>query len=101
MPSTSPNFAMVPYMGREAHRVIALTSRTRDAPHTMSNIRMALCRYFDRVLGALGAAGGAVGAGFAVALEAPSQSQASASRERTGETLPRLNSASCGASWWS
>src|SRR6266481_5280797 len=53
-----------------------------------------LSHHFDL---ALGWAGLAAGAGFSVALDAPSQSQASARRDRTLETLPRLNKASYGA----
>ena len=53
--------------------------------------------YFDRAFGLGEAAGAAAfGAGSLVALAALSQLQACASRERTSETLPRLNSASYG-----
>ena len=48
---------------------------------------------------ALGWPGEAAGAGFSVALDAPSQSQASARRDRILETLPRLNNESYGAPW--
>ena len=60
-------------------------------------------RYFDRPLGALGAAAGAgaFGAELPDEAEAASHSQASARRERIFETLPRLKNASYGALWLS
>jgi hypothetical protein len=50
-------------------------------------------------LGELGETAGVGGfdAGFSVALAVPSQSQASAKRERISDTLPRLNNASYAA----
>src|ERR1700756_2995657 len=56
-------------------------------------------RYFGAALDGPGEAAGAGGfaAGFSVALAAPSQSQASARRERISEILPRLNNASYAA----
>ena len=60
-------------------------------------------RYFGGSLGALGAAAGAgaFGAALPDEVEAASHWQASARRERIFETLPRLNTASFGASWLS
>jgi len=57
----------------------------------LSVSRGSLSRYLGR---ALGCPGEAAGADFSVALDAPSQSQASARRDRIRETLPRLNNVS-------